>query len=232
VNIVDPLNLSEEFKSILQNRMVASQVKAKLIVNQKYLYIRDEDLEVAEAKAYESENPSAKKELDALKKSIVEKDIGNANVETEITFEYGVRRLSAEEKKSAKKLDKLPFQLQISYTTPDGAKALRVYTKIQEFTSERAKAEKEIRRDLLYANYAQKMSNQVSNSSVSTAQYRGQQLQSLNERYQWDAPEMLNENISMIRNMSLSQRANDLSDMNSKYVYQAKKANRNMFSFL
>ena len=101
VKIVNPFNLSDQFKSIVQNRTIDSSVKAKLIVNNKYLYIRDEDIEVAEAQAYESENVEAKKDLDKLKRSIVVKDIGNVNTETEISFEYGIKRLSEEEKKTS-----------------------------------------------------------------------------------------------------------------------------------
>ena len=88
INIVNPLKLGEKFKSILENRIVATNVKAKLIVN-KYLYIRDEQLEAAELKAAENNDDKSKEELNRQKKSIVDKDIGNACVDTEITFEYG-----------------------------------------------------------------------------------------------------------------------------------------------
>ena len=88
MNIVNPLNLSEQFKSILGNRIVATNVRAKLIVN-KYLYIRDENLETAELKAAEKNDQAAKEALNKEKKSVIEKDIGNANIDTEITFEYG-----------------------------------------------------------------------------------------------------------------------------------------------
>ncbi|CAF0858803.1 unnamed protein product [Brachionus calyciflorus] len=229
VNIVNPLNLSEEFKSILQNRLVATDVKAKLIVNNKYLYIRDDDLEIAEAKAYETDDPNAKKELEKLKKSIVEKNIGNANVETEITFEFGVKRLDEDVKKKSTKLDKLPFQLQISYTMPNGAKALRVYTKIQKFTQDRKQAENEIiSKELIWANYAQKMSNHISNSSASTAQYRGQQLSSLMSKDE-HVPELLKENLKMIKNFSFQTNSSSLNDVQTRDVLKAKKANRKMF---
>ncbi len=44
LTIVNPLNLSKEFQGILDNRIVATNVRAKLIINHKYLYIRDEEL--------------------------------------------------------------------------------------------------------------------------------------------------------------------------------------------
>ena len=66
INIVNPLKLGEKFKSILENRIVATNVKAKLIVN-KYLYIRDEQLEAAELKAAENNNEKSKDELNRQK---------------------------------------------------------------------------------------------------------------------------------------------------------------------
>lgn len=89
MNIVNPLKLGEQFKSILENRVVATNVRAKLIVN-KYLYIRDENLETAELKAAENNDQAAKEALNKQKKSVIEKEIGNANIDTEITFEYGI----------------------------------------------------------------------------------------------------------------------------------------------
>jgi hypothetical protein len=142
LNIVSPLSLTSQFKSILDNRIVATNVQAKLIVNNKYLYIRDESLETEEGKAIETNNAQAKERIEKLKKSIIAKDIGNANIDTEITFEYGIRKLK--EKADVKDLSELPFQLQITYTTYDGAKALRVYTQKQKFTTERDKAEKNL----------------------------------------------------------------------------------------
>ena len=88
ISIVNPLNLSEQFKSILETRIVATSVRAKLFVN-KYFYIRDETLETAELKAVENNDEAAKEALNKEKKSVIEKNVGNANVDTEITFEYG-----------------------------------------------------------------------------------------------------------------------------------------------
>jgi len=155
LSIVNPLNLSAEFSSILQSRVVATNVEAKLIVNHKYLYIRDEKLETEEAAAIDKGDKTLKEELTANRKSISTQSIGNANIDTEITFEFGVRKLNdaAEKEKS---LDKLPFQLQILYTAQDGSKALRVYTKIQEFTKNRAQAERSIISDLFMINAQQK----------------------------------------------------------------------------
>ena len=110
MSIVNPLNLSEEFKSILGNRVVATQVEAKLIVNHKYLYIRDEKVEAEELKVRNNPNDEAAKQaLEALKQSIIIRSIGNANIDTEITFEYFKFIFSL------KFLILLPFQILILY---------------------------------------------------------------------------------------------------------------------
>jgi hypothetical protein len=88
MSIVNPLNLSEEFKSILGNRVVATQVEAKLIVNHKYLYIRNEKIEAEEVNVRNNpDDEAAKQNLEALKQSMIIRNVGNANIDTEITFE-------------------------------------------------------------------------------------------------------------------------------------------------
>ncbi|CAF1031332.1 unnamed protein product [Brachionus calyciflorus] len=214
VNIVNPLDLSKEFTAILKNRCIATDVKAKLIVNNKYLYIRDDQIELAEAMAYESER--------------------NANKETEITFEFGIRKLSDDVKKQiSENLDKLPFQLQISYTMPNGAKALRVITKTQEFTKERSKTEREIiSKESLWSNYAQKISNHLTNSNVRAAKYKAQQFKELNRNINLDVPEIMTENIDFVSTIRNTIRSNELNDKDFHRIILSKKANRNFFSKL
>ena len=78
MSIVNPLNLSEEFKSILGNRIVATNVVAKLIVSHKYLYIRDDKLEAEESQIT---NEKDKESLEKHKKSVNDRNIGNANID-------------------------------------------------------------------------------------------------------------------------------------------------------
>jgi Mg-chelatase subunit ChlD len=231
INIVNPLNLSAEFKSILENRVVATNVVATLIVNTKYLYIRDEALELAEAKAIESQldKETADVTIDPIKKSIVKKDIGNANIDTEITFEYGVRKLRGEEGREA--LKELPFQLQVAYETSDGAKAVRVYNKVQEFTRDRGTAESNlVSRDLIYSNAAQKMSAHALCSNVAVSKMKQAQISNYRTRNNWEAPSELMESEAVIRNLSNSQRAEDLRDSAATSLFAAKKINRAKFS--
>ena len=225
INIVNPLNLSDEFKSILENRSIATDVKIKLIVNNKFLYIRDNVYEAAEANAYESNNEQAKAELEKIRKSILDKNIGNANLESEITFEFGIKRLSQDEKKNLQGLSQLPLQLQVSYTMPNGAKALKVFVKMQEFTKDRHKAENDIlSKELLFANYAQKASSQMTKSNINAARYKHQQLKNISERNNYVVPEM-----NCMMSSLFDQDPKFMTDIESRDIAKAKKANRKFF---
>jgi len=63
--------MRDEFASILDQQVIATNVEATLIVH-RGLYIRNLD------------NPEEKLEK-------IKRDVGNATKQTEITFEYGVR---------------------------------------------------------------------------------------------------------------------------------------------
>lgn len=164
LNIVNPMNLGEELKFILNNRIKATNVKVKLIVNHKYLYIRDESLEKAQSKAFESNDKNAKEQLEKIKKSILTKEIGAAKNDSEIFFEYGIKRVKNEDKSI---IDELPFQIQIEYVSPDGSKSVRVLSHLQPFTSSRTKAETNLNStNLFFTNATQKMARQVLSNNI------------------------------------------------------------------
>ena len=111
------------------------------------LYIRDEDNEADETQ------------------SRIVKEVGNVTKESEITFEFGIRRnkpqntagpssggdgatagtssdATSEYRATFDLEGDLPFQVQITYTDLDGAQALRVLTKTKPVTKDRKVAEK------------------------------------------------------------------------------------------
>ena len=65
------LNIRDEFASILEQKVIATNVEATLIVH-RGLYIRNPD------------NPDDKLET-------VKREIGNVTKQTEVTFEFGIR---------------------------------------------------------------------------------------------------------------------------------------------
>ncbi|KAL5473515.1 hypothetical protein EMCRGX_G028006 [Ephydatia muelleri] len=138
---VDPLSITKEVSDILSNPVIATNVKAKIILHKK-LYFRTED---------SSDN-------------ILTVSVGNATLDTEFLYEYGARtvKAKAEETNSGGASPKmedaspeappididgkphLPFQVQIEYTRLDGAKCMRVLTDVKPVTFDRAVAEKGI----------------------------------------------------------------------------------------
>ena len=229
LNIVNPCNLNEQFQSILKNRIVATNVKAKLIVNYKYLYVRDDEFDVAESKAIESNDLSKKEALNELKKSFSIKDIGNANLDTEITFEYGVRKLK---EKVTGGIGEVPFQLQITYTNTEGAKAVRVYTKQQMFSSDRSQVEQNLlEKDIIWSNAAQKISNHLLTSNVVTSKYKERQIRNLkntNKNFQ-KAPAEYEVRGQMINSLAKSANIRDFSDTKAQVMYSGHKIARSKF---
>jgi hypothetical protein len=188
MNIVNPLNLKDEFRSIVENRIVATSVVAKLIVSHRYLYIRDDKLESEEGAAIDKNDVAARELLGNKKKSIDTRNIGNCTIDTEITFEYGLRKLKNEKKEDLKKL---PFQLQITYQTRDGTKAVRVYTKELEFTTDRAKAERSITAEgqgITFSHHSQMMSKQYLDYNIFQSKCRNQAANNLYSRANIAAP--------------------------------------------
>jgi hypothetical protein len=224
MSIVNPLNLGDEFKSILGNRTVATNVTAKLIVHHKYLYIRDEKLESEEGRAVDIGDKNAKEALEGQKKSVETRSIGNANVDTEITFGYGIRKLKDEQKGNLKRM---PFQLQITYTTQDGTKALRVYTKMLEFTTDRAEAERNIIEDgILLSHNAQFMSKQLLQDYCCSSKHRNTTTKNLMARNKMTAPKEYLQFSDTLEKISKHKKSKDMQDQEAQDTYYYAKYSR------
>jgi len=234
MNIVNPANLSDQFKSILENRIVATNVKATLILNQKYLYIRDKELEIEEGKLIQEfgTRQAGLDRIEKLKKSKITKDIGNATMDTDITFEYGIRRQDANDaKEKTVHLSELPFQLQIEYTF-NGAKFIRVYTKKQAFTKDREEALNNIvENEIIFAHNMQMMSEQAMSNNIGFAQYRSTALSKMVDSRGMVKPEAMNQqqqmqNDLLMRNANMS----DYNDTEAEVMLKCKKvARKNLF---
>jgi hypothetical protein len=232
MNIVNPANLSDQFKSILENRIVATNVKATLILNEKYLYIRDKELEIEEGKLIHEfgTRQAGLDRIEKLKKSKITKDIGNATMDTDITFEYGIRRQDANNKETFH-LSELPFQLQIEYTF-NGAKFIRVYTKKQAFTKDREEALNNIvENEIIFAHNMQMMSEQAMSNNIGFAQYRSTALSKMVDSRGMVKPEAMNQqqqmqNDLLMRNANMS----DYNDTEAEVMLKCKKvARKNLF---
>lgn len=221
--IVNPLNLVDKFKSIIQNRVVATHVKVKLIVNHKYIYIRDEEVELD---LFEKQNINKDKKFDErLRKSVIEKDIGNANIDTEITFEYGIKSIP----NCIEILDELPFQIQITYEIGD-KKAVRVYSKMQKFTTNREQAEKNLTScELLFSNASQKILKQVLNSNINFAKQNLKAHNKLISQNDINLPKCYKDTILLVKNMEKTFKSFELKDSEAQMVFSNVKASRTAY---
>jgi hypothetical protein len=224
--IVNPLNLGVKFNSIIQKRIIATNVTVKLIVNNKYIYIRDEEFEKHEAIAFHSQNPDSKLSLDKLKKSVITKNIGNVMIDTEITFEYGIKKKIA----NKEEFDELPFQLQIMYETPNGLKAMKVVTKLQKFTKSREKAENNLlSKELLFSNAFQKISRHVLNSNIRFAKHKANALHKFVTQNNIHLPFCYNKTMNFVRNINETKKASELDDIEAQILFSHAKASRAIF---
>jgi len=132
VNVVDPLNITKEFGSILAEEIIATNVSASLLVH-KGLYIRTNDLE------------------DTKQNRIVQ-HFGNITKSSEVTFEYGVNK---ENSKFTEGKKSLPFQVQINYTKVNGTKCIRVISDSKPLTNDRNVAEKSAKVSVLGTHVTQ-----------------------------------------------------------------------------
>ena len=78
-------------------------------------------------------------------KTILVRDLGNVNEETEITFEYkmkSIKKLLEMADLDMTKISSFPFQAQITYTSLDGSRCVRVITNTMETSTDREELEK------------------------------------------------------------------------------------------
>eukprot|EP01125_Pyxidicula_operculata_P017748 TRINITY_DN6254_c0_g1_i1.p1 TRINITY_DN6254_c0_g1~~TRINITY_DN6254_c0_g1_i1.p1 ORF type:complete len:945 (-),score=192.51 TRINITY_DN6254_c0_g1_i1:14-2848(-) len=136
VNIVNPLELQRKMRQIIDNPIVATDVKVKVLTSP-FVGIK---------------SPNGKV-IDPLKFSL---DIGNANAESDLAFNYGLTEfgynllkqtgdgdaLYREIVENFGKSAQIPFQLQVFYTKLDSSKCVKVLTTTHSVTLKRDEAEK------------------------------------------------------------------------------------------
>lgn len=112
VDIVDPQNIHEQFGSILQSKLVATEVEVKLFLHRGLKFVTEdnleiEDLGIASQTAHETNskepkgeetlktdnnnNKTTEKEKELKKELSISRMVGNAHEDTELTFEFVVR---------------------------------------------------------------------------------------------------------------------------------------------
>ncbi|CAF3395009.1 unnamed protein product [Rotaria sp. Silwood1] len=191
VTIVDLLNIRDEFASILEQKVIATNVEATLIVH-RGLYIRDPD------------NPDGK--LDKIKR-----DIGNVTKQTEVSFEFGIRNKQELKDKYNIDLDEirqLPFQVQVIYTTTDGSKALRVLTQLKETTENREIAEVNAYRGVIADNHIRSTAAQMMLSLDDDEEDD----EAPRASSKWSKPIMQKQRLAYMENLNMKKRVDNYED--------------------
>jgi len=123
VNIVNPLELQRNMRRIIDNPVIATDVKIRVILPNYLSFVSFGQLTGPE----------------------VNIDIGNVTAESDMGLEFtlGEKGIAARTSKKLEKLKSLPFQVQIQYRKLDSTKCLRVVSHLQPITMDRAVTEKE-----------------------------------------------------------------------------------------
>ncbi|CAF2515663.1 unnamed protein product [Rotaria sp. Silwood2] len=185
VTIVDLLNMRDEFASILEQKIIATNVEATLIVH-RGLYIRNPD--------------NLEDKLDKIKR-----DIGNVTKQTEVTFEFGVRNKEEVKEKyhiDLDQLEQLPFQVQVTYTGADGNKALRVLTQLKQTTGDREVAEVNAIRSIIAENHIRSTANDMMAAISDEEEYETQ-----HTRSKWSTPVVQKQRVAYMDNLNAKVRS-------------------------
>ena len=86
------------------------------------------------------------------------KDLGNVTEDTDVTFEYklkSIKELIKMDDLDLTKVSSFPFQSQITYSTLDGAKCIRVITNNQQVSNDREDLEQNADYEVLGLNAIQ-----------------------------------------------------------------------------
>ncbi|XP_067849909.1 circularly permutated Ras protein 1 [Heptranchias perlo] len=129
INIVNPINLSKEIQATLEDDVIATDVTVTFVVTEQMYF------------GYEEQ---------AGNKLV--KRIGNVTKETELTFEFGIKESHIQ---TLQANGKLPFQLQVSFTTQDNRKACRVISQEKLITNNSSLVEDSVNITVLGIHAAQ-----------------------------------------------------------------------------
>lgn len=95
--------------------------------------------------------------------------VGSVTEDSELLFEFGVRKTAADTLKTSKPGATFPFQVQILYTKPNGMQCLRVQTAYREATTKQEKAEESMNVAMCSAMAAQQSARQAQEGDYESA---------------------------------------------------------------
>jgi hypothetical protein len=96
-----------------------------------------------------------------MNETVLVKDFGNVNEETDLCFEYQIKPLRELLKLTEidfSQITQLPFQAQISFTAMDGSRQVRVITQFLQVSTDKEELRKKADFDILCVNAIQQSS--------------------------------------------------------------------------
>ena len=155
VERIYPVELTSNFANILSQPIIASNVQYKIKLH-KGLFFRNEYPE------------RLSEDL-----SLMTREIGSVTIDTEITFEYTMKKISELAKMQDLDLNQIkhfPFQVQITYKALDGNKCIRVITEQQPVSHDRDAMERRANFNVIGTNAIQQSANIARTGNVRFAQ--------------------------------------------------------------
>jgi hypothetical protein len=135
--------LGNNVKQLLSRNVIATNVKLKVKLHAG-IEFRNELLKNLE-----------------MNETVLVKDFGNVNEETDLCFEYQIKPLRELLKLTEidfSQISKLPFQAQISFTAMDGSRQVRVITQFLQVSTNKEELRKKADLDILCVNAIQQSS--------------------------------------------------------------------------
>ena len=155
VNVIEPNNLQDNFEMMLKKEIIASNVSVRVHLHKALEFRNENELQMNK------------------EKTLMDRSIGNATNESEITFEYKIK--AAEELKQIEDfniddLKEIPFQAIIEYTKMNGIKCIRTITMMVQTSDDMNEVQQNADINILAVNAAQQASKLAKKGNFREAQ--------------------------------------------------------------
>lgn len=157
---VNPMNLSSDFASILSENIIATNVELRVKLHKGLTFRNEDPIGISEDG------------------SLLVKQVGNAADGQELTVEYRIKSPAELEKMADvdfTKIERIPFQTQISYVNLEGMRCVRLVTKNQPITFEKEEAKKEADYNVISVNAVQQTAKLAKKGKLREAQANAKQ---------------------------------------------------------
>ena len=155
VNVIEPNNLQDNFEMMLKKEIIASNVSVRVHLHKGLEFRNENEL------------------LMNKEKTLMNRSIGNATNDSEITFEYKIKtveELKLIEDFNIDDFKEIPFQAIIEYTKLNGIKYIRIITKTLKVSDDADEVQKNADINILAVNAAQQASKLAKKGNFREAQ--------------------------------------------------------------